>query len=117
MRVVFIAIPWHAGLRLTRTKTAIYTLICSRPEFRLMYSNSWTYRNPLVYAKELHDEMVGNNLTRKQLAEKHGITSDRVTQWLCLLKLSEETQTDIEALGDHWDRPIISERKLRRLRE
>jgi hypothetical protein len=36
---------------------------------------------------ELQYELVRDNLSRKQLAESHGITSDRITQWLCLLKL------------------------------
>jgi hypothetical protein len=68
----------------------------------------------MIYARELHDEMVGDNLTRKQLAERHGITSDRVTQWLCLLKLPEEKQSEIKALGDNWDRQVVTERGLRR---
>ena len=60
--------------------------------------------------------MVGDNLTRKQLAERHGITSDRVTQWLLLLKLPEERQSEIEAQGDHWKRRVVTERDLRNLR-
>ena len=60
--------------------------------------------------------MVGDNLTRKQLAERHGITSDRVTQWLLLLKLPEERQSEIEAQGDHWNRRVVTERDLRNLR-
>lgn len=60
--------------------------------------------------------MVRDNLTRKQLAERHGITSDRVTQWLCLLKLPEEKLGEIEALGDYWDRQVVTERQLRHLR-
>jgi len=43
------------------------------------------------------------NLTRKQLAEHHEISSDRMTQWICLLKLPEDTQRQIHALGDSWD--------------
>jgi len=58
------------------------------------------YRNPLIFARELHDEMLRDNLTRVQLGQQHGVTSDRITQWLCLLKLPEEKQREIEALGD-----------------
>ena len=65
---------------------------------------------------ELQDELVRDNLTRKQLAERHGITSDRVTQWLCLLKLPEEEKARILALGDNWDRQVVTERELRKLR-
>ena len=104
---------WHAERGLTRTKTVIYTLICSRPEYALICSTSRTYRNPLIYAKELHDEMVGANLTRKQLAQRHGITSDRVTQWLCLLRLPDDVQTKVLSMGDNWERQLISERSLR----
>jgi len=75
-----------------------------------------TFRNPLVYAMELNDELVRDNLTRKQLAERHGITSDRVTQWLCLLKLPEDTQKQVLALGDNWERQVLTERELRNLR-
>ena len=61
--------------------------------------------------------MLRHNLTRVQLGQKHGITSDRITQWLCLLKLSEEKQREIEVLGDHWDRQVVTERGLRRLQK
>ena len=81
-----------------------------------MCSISRTYRNPLIYARELNDEMVGENLTRKQLAERHGVTSDRVTQWLCLLKLPEEIQEKTIALGDYWEIQRVTERELRSLR-
>jgi hypothetical protein len=61
------------------------------------------YRNPVIYARELQEEMVRDNLTRKQLAERHGVSSDRITQWLCLLKLPEEKLSEIEVLEDHWE--------------
>jgi transcriptional regulator with XRE-family HTH domain len=65
---------------------------------------------------ELQDELVRDNLTRKQLAERHGISSDRVTQWLCLLKLPDEDKVSILALGDYWERQVVTERELRKLR-
>ncbi len=71
------------------------------------------YRNPVIYARELHAEMVRDNLTRKQLAERHGVSSDRITQWLLLLKLPRDVQDDIIALGDHWERHVVTERGLR----
>lgn len=70
----------------------------------------------MIYARELHEEMVRHNLSRKQLAERHDVSSDRITQWLCLLKLPEVTLREIEALGDYWDRQIVTERQLRRNR-
>jgi len=74
------------------------------------------YRNPIIFARELQTEMLMHNLTRVQLGQRHGITSDRITQWLCLLKLPEEKQQEIEDLGDHWERRVVTERGLRRER-
>ncbi len=79
-------------------------------------SESRKYRNPVIYAEELQDEMVRDNLTRKQLAERHGVSSDRITQWLCLLKIPVEKLKEIEALADNWDRKVVTERQLRSLR-
>ena len=63
---------------------------------------------------ELQEELVRDNLTRAQLGQRHGVTSDRITQWLCLLKLPEEKQSEIEAMGDYWDRQVVTKRGLRR---
>ena len=71
------------------------------------------YRTPVIYAKELMEEMLRDNLTRKQLAERHGVSADRITQWLCLLKLPEEKLREIEALGDYWENQVVTERELR----
>jgi hypothetical protein len=71
----------------------------------------------VVYARELQAELQRDHLIRKQLAQRHGVSSDRITQWLSLLKLPEETLTAVEALGDYWDRQIVTERGLRRLRK
>jgi len=57
--------------------------------------------------------MVRDSLTRKQLAERHGISSDRITQWLCLLTLPEERLREVEGLGDNWGRQVVTERQLR----
>ena len=81
----------------------------ARPESR-------KYRNPVIYAKELRDEMIRDNLSRKQLAERHGVSSDRITQWLCLLKLPEGRLMEIESMGDYWDRQVVTERELRDIR-
>jgi hypothetical protein len=56
------------------------------------------------------------NLTRKHLAESHRVSSDRITQWLCLLKMPEDKLYEIAASGDHLDRKIISEKKLRAMK-
>ncbi len=79
--------------------------------------NPKRYRNPLIYARELQEELKRDNLTRKQLAERHGVSSDRITQWLCLLKLPVDRLREIEAKGDYWDRQAVTERELRTLRQ
>jgi len=60
--------------------------------------------------------MLQEGLTRRQLANRHDVSSDRITQWLCLLKLPEEKLSEIEALGDYWGRQMVTERHLRSLR-
>ena len=65
---------------------------------------------------ELQEELVRDNLTRNQLAKRHGISSDRVTQLLCLLKLPDSEKARVLALGDNWDRQVVTERQLRKLR-
>jgi len=57
-----------------------------------------------------------DNLTGKPLVELHGISSDRIAQWLCILKLPEDKLREIEAIGDCWDKQIVTERKLRKMR-
>ena len=98
---------------MTRTRSgATFSLKTFRPDIPIPLRGPC--RNPLILARELHDEMLRGNLTRVQLGQRHGVISDRITQWLCLLKLREEKQREIEALGDHWDRRVVTERGLRR---
>ena len=80
------------------------------------FSSKRTYRNPVIYARELQQEMVRGNLARKQLAERHGVSSDRITQWLCLLNMPKEVLFEIEELGDNWDRQVVTERQMRAFR-
>ena len=112
-----ITICWYAGLVSSRTQAKhFFPVSILRPDLSKAKPISKRYRNPVIYAKELYDEMVCDDLTRKQLAERHGVSADRITQWLCLLKLPEEKKREIKALGDHWDRKIVTERQLRELR-
>jgi len=60
--------------------------------------------------------MLRDNLTRKQLAEKHRVSPDRITQYLCLLKLPKNKLREIRALGDYWEKQVVTERGLRGLR-
>jgi hypothetical protein len=60
--------------------------------------------------------MVGDHLTRIQLALRHGVSADRVTQWLSLLRLPEERLREVAALGYCWSRQVVTERELRGFR-
>ncbi len=107
---------WYARLPFSRTFSGeTFTLTLSRPDVMVKPKPPrGPFRNPLIFAQELQAEMLRHNLTRVQLGQRHGVTSDRITQWLCLLKLPEEKQCEIEPLGDHWDRRVVTERGLRR---
>jgi len=108
---------WHAEGEYSRTSCKTPNALCIKRSDPPIIKQKKTYRNPLIYAIELNDELVRDNLTRKQLAQRHGISSDRVTQWLCLLKLPKEIQVKTIAQGDNWEKKQISERKLRRFRK
>ncbi len=96
-------LDWYAGLLSSRTQIKhSYPVSVLRPDLSKTKPVSKRYCNPVIYAKELHDEMVCDELTRKQLAERHNVSSDRITQWLCLLKLPEEMKRAIIAFGDYW---------------
>lgn len=70
----------------------------------------------MIFALELAVELERDHLTRQQLADRHGISLDRVIQWLALLKLQAEKLEEITALGDHWDRRVVTERGMRGMR-
>ena len=57
------------------------------------------FRNPLIFARELHEEMLRDHLTRAQLGQRYVVTSDRITQWLCLMKMPEKKKRETDALG------------------
>ena len=106
---------WYARLPLSRTFSGeTYTLTIPRPDVIVKPKQPrGPFRNPIIFARELHEEMLRDNLTRAQLGQRHSVTSDRITKWLCLLKLPEEKQQEIEALGDYWGRRVVTERGLR----
>jgi len=109
-------ICWYARLPPSRTfKGATFSLRFSRADKSMRKKRRrGPYRNPVIFAKELQAEMLRCKLTRKELAARHGVSSDRITQWLCLLKLPDGTLKEVEALGDNWDRKVITERQLRK---
>lgn len=72
-----------------------------------------TYRNPIIYAQELAEEMSREGITQAELARKHGLSRARVNQWLSLLRLPVGEKRRIMAMGDHWERRVVTERSLR----
>jgi DNA-binding transcriptional regulator YiaG len=73
-----------------------------------------TFRNPLIVAMEMADEMERKGLTQAELAHKHGISRARVNQWLSLLQLPVGERRRILAMGDNWGRRVVTERMLRK---
>ena len=72
---------WYTGPRATQTRiSASYPVVFPRPDLDSIKRYVRKYRNPLIYAMEVQEEMVRDNLTRKQLAERCGVSSDRITQ-------------------------------------
>ena len=74
-----------------------------------------TYRNPIVFAQELAEEMSREGLSQADLARKHGISRARVNQWLSLLRLPLAEKRQVLAMGDYWNRRLVTERQLRGL--
>ena len=66
----------------------------------------------MIYAMELRDRMGREGINRAELARRLGVSRARVTQWLDLLELPEEVLREAEALGDHWNRQVMTERGL-----
>ena len=72
---------WYTGPVSSRTHTKhTYPVCVSRPDMSKARLIPRKYHNPVIYAKELRDAMVRDILTRKQLAVRYGVSSDRVTQ-------------------------------------
>jgi len=108
---------WYAGLLSSRTSPrATFRVSIPRPDIRIAQRKTRRYRNPVIFARELAVELTRDHLTRQQLADKHGISLDRVIQWLALLKLPPKQLEEIAALGDHWEHRVVTERGLRSLR-
>jgi len=57
--------------------------------------------------------MKREGLTQAELSRKHGISRARVNQWLALLRLQTGKRMRILAMGDHWEKRLLTERTLR----
>lgn len=109
---------WYTGLWSSRTSSdRLFTIKTARPDLPPPPAPKRTYRNPVVFARELSLELERDRLTRQHLADRHEISLDRVIQWLALLKLPKGRLEEIAALGDYWEHRVVTERELRRSRQ
>ena len=68
------------------------------------------------FLKEMTQEMELHQLTKAQLVRKLNISIARLTQMLNFLKLPEELLREVEEMGDYWERRLLTERSLRKMR-
>jgi len=71
------------------------------------------FRNPVIQAREMALAMELEGLSRADLARRFGCSRARVTQKLNLLNLPRDLLLEIEAMGDYWERRLVTERGLR----
>jgi len=69
----------------------------------------------MVVALELAEELKHDGISRAELARRHGLSRARVTQWLSLMELPRIEIERVLAMGDYWERRLVTERGLRRL--
>ena len=58
--------------------------------------------------------MKREGISQSGLARKHGISRVRVNQWLSLLDLPKLEIEKVLAMGDNWERRLVTERVLRK---
>ena len=105
---------WRLDSRSTRTIAGpIMELMFKLPSRTHNTKHIKTYRNPIIYAMELKEEMSREGLTQAELSRKHGISRARVNQWLALLRLPTGKRMRILAMGDRWKKRLLTERALR----
>ena len=107
----------YTGLLSSRTQAKhTFPVSIKHPDLSKVKRNP---RNTVIQSsmlKSFKARWAHEKLSRKQPAKRHGVSSDRITQWLWLLKLSAQKLQEIKALGDSWNGQVITERELRRLR-
>ena len=74
---------WRLGSLSARTfSSPIIILTYALPETHSNSKPRRKFRNPLVVAMELAQEMRREGITQAELAREHGISRARVNQWL-----------------------------------
>jgi hypothetical protein len=98
------------------TRTPVFTIDIKLPSSLSRLKKSRTFRNPIFVAMELHDEMERDGISKAELARRHGLSRTRVHQWLSLRELPKIEIQRLKAMGDNWERRLITERVLRKNR-
>lgn len=78
-----------------------FLLRIPRPDIRIIQQKTHCYLSPVIFAHEHAAEQERGYLSRQQHADRHGVSLDRVIQWLALLNLSAIQQEEIISLGDY----------------
>jgi len=99
------------------TRTPSFVIVCKISAVFRKVKPGRTFRNPIIVALELHDEMKRDRISQAELARRHGLSRARVHQWLSLLELPKKDIERLKAMGDNWQRRLLTERALRRLRK
>jgi DNA-binding Xre family transcriptional regulator len=68
----------------------------------------------MVIAVELAEELKHDGISRAELARRHGMSRARVTQWLSLMELPRIEIERVLAMGDYWERRLVTERGIRK---
>jgi hypothetical protein len=95
------------------TQTPSFVLVCKIPSAFRKVKPGRTFRNPIIVAQELHNEMGRDGISQAELARRHGLSRTRVHQWLSLLELPKIEIERLKAMGDYWARRLVTERVLR----
>ena len=99
----------------TRSKFSApdFTIIRILPTIETEPKPRKVFRNPMLIALERAEELKRDGISRAELARRHGMSRARFIQWLSLLDLPRLEIERVLAMGDYWDRRLVTERGLR----
>jgi len=89
-------------------------ILCPIPSANRKVKPRKTFRNPIYVALELKEEMQREGVSQAELARRHGLSRARVHQWLSLLVLPKREIERLKAMGDNWEKRLLTERILRK---
>jgi hypothetical protein len=95
------------------TRKPVFTIVIKLPSALRRMKKGRTFRNPIFVALELQAEMKRDGISQAELARRHGLSRARVHQWLTLLELPKREIERLKAMGDNWERRLLTERMLR----